>query len=109
MKNNRMNQIAVITRTNNQAKKIFKELNNYELPEIQLISSSDTQIKESIIVIPSYLSKGLEFDGVIAYNDLDDSYRSGDEKLYYVVCTRAQNQLTIYNEPQKILKRNPNR
>ena len=109
MKNNRMNKIAVITRTNNQAKKIFKELSNYELPEIQLISSSDTQIKESIIVIPSYLSKGLEFDGVIAYNDLDDSYRSGDEKLYYVVCTRAQNQLTIYNEPQKILKRNPNR
>ena len=71
--------------------------------ELQLISSSDDVIKSSSIIIPSYLSKGLEFDGVIIYNNLKNTYESNEKNLYYVACTRAQHKLNIYNEPSKIL------
>jgi len=49
------------------------------------------------------LSKGLEFDGVISYNKTCDDYSLDEKKLFYVVCTRAQHKLNIYNEPKKIL------
>ncbi|MGN1000535.1 MAG: HelD family protein [Bacilli bacterium] len=106
MKDNNLNRIAIITRDNEQALYLYDKMSSDKQFDIQLVSSVDTSIKNSSVIIPSYLSKGLEFDGVVVYNDSNDSYRSGEENLYYVVCTRAQHQLTIYNEPVKLLKRN---
>ena len=48
-----------------------------------------------VIIIPSYMSKGLEFENVIIYNE-KENYKDKDY-LYYVVCTRAQSRLIIYN------------
>lgn len=48
-----------------------------------------------ILIIPSYMSKGLEFENVIVFND-KYNYKDKDY-LYYVVCTRAQSRLIIYN------------
>ena len=48
----------------------------------------------NILIIPSYMSKGLEFENVIVFNEKD--YKNKDY-LYYVVCTRAQSRLIIYN------------
>ncbi len=48
-----------------------------------------------ILIIPSYMSKGLEFESVIVFND-KYNYKDKDY-LYYVVCTRAQSRLIIYN------------
>ena len=50
------------------------------------------------VVIPSYFSKGLEFDGVIVYSDPNSPYEEKDKYLFYVVCTRAQHKLIIYNQ-----------
>ena len=47
--------------------------------------------------MPSYLAKGLEFDGVIIYNDINDMYNDDEKKLYYVAVTRAQHVLFVYN------------
>ena len=50
--------------------------------------------------MPSYLSKGLEFDSVILYNANDASYTNTniDMKLLYVAITRAMHELYInYN------------
>lgn len=55
------------------------------------------------MVMPSYLSKGLEFDAVIACTDEGNLYSDEDRYLYYVVCTRAQHHLVVYN--QKTLKK----
>jgi DNA helicase-2/ATP-dependent DNA helicase PcrA len=54
------------------------------------------------MISPAYISKGLEFDAVICYNDLEDEFEEKDKYLYYVGITRAQHDLTIYNEPKKI-------
>lgn len=49
------------------------------------------------MILPSYLSKGLEFDGVIVYADEAARYSETEKGLYYVVCTRAQHRLVVYN------------
>lgn len=98
---NGIKRIAIITKDVYTAKKLHQKFNN---EQIQLIISPTDSLNSEIIIIPSYLSKGLEFDGVIVYNDSDNNYEENEKRLYYVVCTRAQHQLNIYNEPSKILK-----
>ena len=51
----------------------------------------------TIVIIPAYVSKGLEFDSVIIYNDRNNSYKSNERNLLYVACTRCQHELYIYN------------
>lgn len=54
-------------------------------------------IKRDLVVVPSYVVKGLEFDSVIIYTDEDNKYQEKDKYLFYVACTRAQHNLIIYN------------
>lgn len=85
-----INKIAIITDTIENAKKVFDKLNNNN---IQLIISSESNIQKDIVIIPSVLVKGLEFEGVIIYNKNSNIY--DNKKLYYVVCTRARDKLII--------------
>ena len=56
-----------------------------------------SHIKRDLVIMPSYVAKGLEFDSVISYNRPDNKYKDKDKYLYYVTCTRAQHNLIIYN------------
>lgn len=102
MKESSAGRVAIITKNSVQALKLFQQLH---LPDAQLILTDDDVINSSYVVIPSYLAKGLEFDGVIVYNNPNDDYSDCNEKLFYVACTRAQQQLIVYNEPTKVLKK----
>ena len=64
---------------------------------ITLIDDEYEKLKKELIIIPAYLSKGLEFDSVIVYNNRENSYRKNERKLLYVACTRAQHELYVYN------------
>ncbi|MDD2489928.1 MAG: AAA family ATPase [Bacilli bacterium] len=97
-----MGKIAIITRDVEQAKKLYLHFKNSKM-DIQLIACSDSKIIDSKIIIPSYLSKGLEFDGVIVYNNPDKPFTEEEGNLYYVVCTRAQHKLNVYNEPRQLI------
>lgn len=103
-----MKKIAIITRDVEQAKELYLQFEDTNL-NIQLIACSDSKIVDSNIIIPSYLSKGLEFDGVIIYNNPDKPYIEDESNLYYVVCTRAQHKLNIYNEPKYLTLKNNNK
>lgn len=103
MQNSGMETIAIITKNEKGAKELYELIAKNTEFDIQLVTDSEHLIKKPIIIIPSYLSKGLEFDGVIAYNTNNENYTSLEKKLYYVVCTRAQHKLQIYNEQTKIL------
>jgi len=103
MNNLGIEKIAIITKNVEQANELYTLINEIIGYDIQLVSDSEHLIKKSIVIIPSYLSKGLEFDGVISYNKTCDDYSLDEKKLFYVVCTRAQHKLNIYNEPKKIL------
>ena len=105
MRKNGMNKVAIIVKNMTDAKKIANMLQLTENDEIQLVLSGSEVINKPIIIIPSYLSKGLEFDSVIVCNTNHKKYEEREKNLYYVVCTRAQHKLSVYNEPINILKR----
>ncbi len=49
------------------------------------------------VIIPSYLTKGLEFDGVVVV-DKDGTFSSKAKGLYYVACSRALHKLYVANK-----------
>ena len=49
-----------------------------------------------VVVIPSYLSKGLEFDAVFVY-DAENYDTELEKRLYYTVCTRAMHKLVVFD------------
>lgn len=64
---------------------------------VNMIIIEEDILKEGITLIPSYLCKGLEFDGVILYGAEADRYAAElDRNLLYTICTRALHQLHIY-------------
>jgi DNA helicase-2/ATP-dependent DNA helicase PcrA len=54
-------------------------------------------VSDKIMIIPSYLSKGLEFDAVIVSNASSDIYSEKERNLFYVVLTRALHKLELYH------------
>jgi len=64
---------------------------------ISEITENNDQYNGGLCIMPSYLSKGLEFDAVIIYNANTQNYSSTniDMKLLYVATTRAMHDLVI--------------
>lgn len=91
---NTSKSIAIITKNDNEAEEVYNLLKD-DL-DIMLIDGFG-HIKRDLVVVPSYVAKGLEFDSVIIYTDEDDKYQEKDKYLFYVACTRAQHNLIIYN------------
>ena len=85
--------IAIITKDDTSAEKIYNLLKDNT--NVFLIDGY-SHIKRDLVIVPSYIAKGLEFDSVIIYTDKDSSYQEKDKYLYYVACTRAQHNLLIY-------------
>jgi len=87
--------IAIITKDDSEAEKLYEMLNKDI--EISLIDGY-SKIKRDLVIVPSYIAKGLEFDSVIVYTDINNKYTDEEKYLYYVACTRAQHNLIIYNQ-----------
>lgn len=62
-----------------------------------MLSYDEKAYNPNLIIIPSYLAKGLEFDSVIIYNDPNNQYTKEERYLYYVAITRAMHELIVYN------------
>lgn len=86
--------IAIITKDDTEAEEVYNMIK--EDVEVSLIDGF-SHIKRDLVIMPSYVAKGLEFDSVISYNKPDNKYKEKDKYLYYVTCTRAQHNLIIYN------------
>jgi len=86
--------IAIITKDQDEANELYKKLK--DSIDINLINSSNLNYNSDINILPSYLSKGLEFDSVIIKNIEDFNKESIlDMKLLYVSMTRALHTLYI--------------
>jgi len=55
---------------------------------------------DRIMIIPSYLAKGLEFDAVLLFDANADNYKENNKLLLYTACTRALHKLNIYYSNQ---------
>lgn len=91
--------IAIITKNDDEANYVYDLL--HDDLDITLIDGLG-HIKRDLVVVPSYIAKGLEFDSVIIYTDKDNKYEEKDRYLFYVSCTRAQHNLIIYNNSKKL-------
>ena len=83
--------IAVIGKTFEECKYIKAQLKKYSKNDWELIKNTDKNFQLEKIIIPSYMTKGLEFDCSIIYNCDEESYGNNelDKKILYVVLTRA--------------------
>ncbi|MGL4991044.1 MAG: RNA polymerase recycling motor HelD [Sarcina sp.] len=84
--------VAIICKTINECKKLRDSLKKYSANNFVLVRNDDKTIDLDLIIIPSYLTKGLEFDCSIVYNLNEENYSEQselDKKLLYVVLTRA--------------------
>ena len=99
------NSIAIICKSAEESTQAFEALSS--IAEIKLLKNSSIEYEQGVVVIPSYLSKGIEFDAVIIYDASEQVY--GDEslrRLFYTVCTRAMHYLQLYSvgEPSPFLR-----
>lgn len=88
--------VAVVCRTAADAKSVYEQLRT-SLRGLTLVTRRATAFEGGAVVIPSYLSKGLEFDAVLIHNASDAVYSNERElRLLYTACTRALHHLFIY-------------
>ncbi len=88
--------IAIICKDDKDTKDVYGKLKKLGV-NISIINEKNEEYSGGLCIIPSYLSKGLEFDAVIVYNANDKNYdeSSIDMKLLYVAMTRAMHSLCI--------------
>jgi len=87
--------MAVITKNRSEAEMVHGILSKWV--KCNLVVRSEAVFPRGISVMPSYLSKGLEFDVVFVLN-LDNPYSGREEaNLFYTVCSRALHRLFIYS------------
>ncbi len=90
--------LAIITKSKDESIKLYEKLKD-KIEGISLMEDSDKEFNKDLVIVPSYLAKGLEFDSVISYTDEDNKYTKDERYLFYVVCTRCQHELIVYNAP----------
>lgn len=91
--------IAVVFRELDEVKRFAKLIKEKEF--IKVIDKEDIIYTGGTVFIPSYFAKGLEFDAVIVvngedkleYGDKDKDNTASDDKVKYVMCTRALHEL----------------
>ncbi|MEW8994101.1 RNA polymerase recycling motor HelD [Clostridium sp.] len=92
--------VAIICKTYKECKELHKILKKQSKYKWELIEESQNKLDINNLVIPSYMTKGLEFDATIVYNCSEDIYKDEvlDKKLLYVALTRALHlQYVMYN------------
>ena len=92
-----MKSIAILCRTAEDCSSLYKLLKD-EI-ELSMVTKDDDFFKKGVVVLPSYLCKGLEFDAVLVYGADEENYGTeGDRRLLYTLCTRALHILKVYYE-----------
>ncbi|MDF2663243.1 MAG: hypothetical protein K0Q94_6034 [Paenibacillus sp.] len=87
--------IAVICKTAGESREAFAALQE-EIPSLHLISTGTGTFEKGVVVIPSYLAKGVEFDAVLLYDVSRERYgHESERRLFYTACTRAMHELHL--------------
>ena len=90
----------ILCRTQAECDDLYRRL-MHKMPIIRM-RSFDTITPETTIILPVYLSKGLEADGVIVAGVSSAWKTEEDRNLMYVAATRALHELTVLTEGDEI-------
>lgn len=95
-----LESIAIVCKTARESWIAFNDLMQVkEMKSLKphLIGPEETRFRRGLLVIPSYLTKGLEFEAVVIYDAGRDRYSTpGDRRVLYTACTRALHRLHIH-------------
>lgn len=83
--------IAVICRDIDETEKVGRAIRNKSY--VKILDNEDIIYNSGTVVIPSYFAKGLEFDAVLL---VEPSSELKDNKLLYVMATRALHELHVF-------------
>jgi len=86
---------CIITKNNDECNKLYELLKDEFL--ISNMLSLEKLPNPNLVIVPSFLAKGLEFDSVIIYNEKNNYYLDSEKYLYYVAVTRSMHELIVYN------------
>jgi DNA helicase II / ATP-dependent DNA helicase PcrA len=91
-------KIAILTATKQGAIDTFDQLKRRNVTQMEVITEGHQELKEKIVIIPSYLVKGLEFDAVIIEDVSDETFKDETHhaKMLYMSITRAHHDLHMF-------------
>ncbi|MEN2666272.1 ATP-binding domain-containing protein [Listeria aquatica] len=70
--------------------------------KVRLVHFEHQKLQEGVMIIPSYLAKGLEFDSVIVLDASKEAYALEEERtLLYTICSRAMHDLVVTSNGSK--------
>ena len=86
---------AIIGKTLEECEQLFEDLKAAGV-RTTFIRTENQRLVNGIIIVPSFLAKGLEFDSIIMWDASKKNYADEDDRqLVYTICTRAMHRLTI--------------
>lgn len=100
------NSIAIICKSAEESKHAYEALS--DIDDIKILQDGSSEYELGVVVIPSYLSKGIEFEAVIIYDASEKLYADESlRRLFYTACTRAMHELQLYSvgEPSPFLRK----
>jgi DNA helicase-2/ATP-dependent DNA helicase PcrA len=100
---------AIIAKTLEDATALWEQLRATG-QAATLIKSENQRLVDGVIVVPSFLAKGLEFDAIIVWEANATNFGGDDEReLLYTICSRAMHRLSIMSsgELSPLLKQIP--
>ncbi|SDD39938.1 HelD family protein [Sporomusa acidovorans] len=87
--------VAIITKNASEAETVYRKLIKSVSPN--LVIEENDKFHHGVVVIPSYLAKGLEFDAVLVFNaNAQNYYQKSDRHILYTICTRALHRLHLF-------------
>ncbi|KMK74410.1 RNA polymerase recycling motor HelD [Alkalihalobacillus pseudalcaliphilus] len=88
--------IAIVCKSAAESFAAFSSLS--DINDLKLLKSTSLEYEQGVVVVPSYVSKGIEFDAVIIYDASADVYEEESlRRIFYTVCTRAMHQLQLFS------------
>ena len=63
--------VAIITKDDSESEKVYELLKN-DVKDINILNSNTKNFNKKMVIIPSYIAKGLEFDSVIIYTEKEN-------------------------------------
>lgn len=94
LKREGFNSGAVLCKTKDECIKLYERIK--DSVEVELIADDEKEYKGGFVIMPVYMSKGLEFDGVVIYEaGARNYYNEIHRRLLYVGVTRALHRLAV--------------
>ncbi|WP_108671840.1 RNA polymerase recycling motor HelD [Peribacillus acanthi] len=88
--------IAIICKTVQECREAYGALK--DKLDLILVDQEARSFDKGVILLPSYMAKGIEFDAVIIYDASEAVYgKEFERKLFYTACTRAMHELHVFS------------